>query len=75
VNEKQSSSKEGYIYSQEAILRKQYKRVYKLIKLADSMLQEAKIEMVMKCLQQLIDRIRELQSEDREPWVTCVATI
>jgi hypothetical protein len=74
VNER-SNSKEGYVYSQEAILRKQYKRVYKLIKLADSMLQEAKIEMVLKCLQQLLDRIRELQGEDREPWVTCVATI
>ena len=65
VNEKQHTNKEGYVYSQEAILRKQYKRVYKLIKLADSMLQEAKIEMVLKCLQQLVDKIRELQSEDK----------
>lgn len=31
--------------------------------------------MVLKCLQQLLDRIKELQGEDREPWVTCVATI
>jgi hypothetical protein len=29
------------------------------------MLQESKIEMVMKCLQQLIDKIKELQSEDK----------
>lgn len=65
VHERGSSGKEGYVYSQEAILRKQYKRVYKLIKLADSMLQEAKIEMVLKCLQQLVDRIKELKEEDR----------
>jgi hypothetical protein len=39
VSEGQSGTKEGYVYSQEAILKKQYKRVFKLIKLADSMLQ------------------------------------
>lgn len=54
VNEGKTGNKEGYVYSQEAILKKQYKRVYKLIKLADGMLQEAKIEMALLCLQQLL---------------------
>lgn len=52
-----SANKEGYVYSQEAILKKQYKRVYKLIKLADGMLQEAKIDMVLRCLSQLLEKI------------------
>jgi hypothetical protein len=69
------AGKEGYVYSQEAILRKQYKRVYKLIKLADCMLQEAKAEMVTRCLQQLLDKLAELHQEDREPWIACSATL
>jgi len=39
----QKEQKEGYVYSQEAILRKQYKKVNRLIKLADSILVESKI--------------------------------
>lgn len=58
VNEGQSGNKEGYVYSQEAILKKKYKKVYKLIKLADSILQEAKIEMIIKCLEQLLEKIK-----------------
>lgn len=63
------------MYSQEAILKKQYKKVYKLIKLADSMVQEAKIEMITHCLLQLIEKIGEMQMEDKEPWLTCTASI
>lgn len=50
VNEEQNTSKEGFVYSQEAILKKQYKKVYKLIKLADNMVQEVKIQMIIRCL-------------------------
>jgi len=31
--------------------------------------------MVLRCLQQLIDKIKELQIEDKDPWITCTATI
>ncbi len=31
--------------------------------------------MVLRCLQQLVDKIRELQTEDREPWIVCTASI
>lgn len=75
VNEGKVGNKEGYVYSQEAILKKQYKRVYKLIKLADGILQEAKIEMILLSLHQLLQKIQELPSEEREPWVTCQASL
>ena len=75
LTDKKASNKEGYIYSQEAILRKEYRRVYKLIKLADEMLQEAKIQMVSRCLEQLLAKIDELRTEEREPWITCSAEV
>ena len=56
-------------------MKKQYKRVYKLIKLADSMVQQAKLEMVTRCLGQIVEKVKELQYDDREPWITCTASI
>ena len=31
--------------------------------------------MIIKCLEQLLEKIRELQTEDKEPWLACSAYI
>lgn len=69
----QEENKEGYVYSQEAILRKQYKRVLKLIKLAEGILLESKIELVNRWMRQILEKLREVNSSSlREEWIVLV---
>ena len=39
------------------------------------MVQEAKIEMITHCLIQLIEKIGDMQMEEKESWLTCTASI
>ena len=70
LNSKEEN-KEGYVYSQEAILRKQYKRVLKLIKLAEGVLLESKIELIHRWMRQIIEKLKEVNENNlREEWLT-----
>ena len=61
------------MYSQEAILRKQYKRVLKLIKLADGIFIESKISLIKKWMMQILEKLREIsEGELKEDWLTVV---
>jgi hypothetical protein len=31
--------------------------------------------MILHCLQQLLERIRDLSLEEKEPWITCAASL
>lgn len=58
--ENKEDNKEGYIYSQEAILRKQYKRVLKLIKLADGIFIESKILLIKRWMVLILEKLKEI---------------